>query len=265
MKCRYCGSNLTIEDAVCPHCGKQNEQAASHLKELNGYKEDYEKAKEEVVKSTKSGNRKARILIIAVMLLATAFMLVKIRDYSDFDNREKISSARISKDVEKNKDRIITELNEMEKNRDYLELEYYALNYRLRSGNDEFSEYSRVFTAVTSYRVIYEDILNIVSGYEGYDERTDKEWCDDIAIYVSQWDSYVGGEFWNDRADSPMHAGEHGRFLADIKKDTQDMLQSYFELTYDQALAIWEIDKDSISSMLYEKCTDLYPKEERDE
>ena len=38
MKCKYCGGNLTLEQAYCPHCGRPNEEAAQHVKDMEHYK-----------------------------------------------------------------------------------------------------------------------------------------------------------------------------------------------------------------------------------
>lgn len=34
MKCKYCGGNLTLEQAYCPHCGRPNEEAEQHVKDM---------------------------------------------------------------------------------------------------------------------------------------------------------------------------------------------------------------------------------------
>ena len=149
-------------------------------------------------------------------------------------------------------------LKEMEEHREYLAMRYYVLNHNLR-GDSNYSDYSRVFTAVINYGAIYDDILNIVDGYDGYEDTGRKQWCDDIAIYIANWNSYVGGEFWNDSPDSPMQSGSHGAFIADAKKETQDMVKVYFKLSDEQAKDMWTMDKDAIAQMLWEKCQDIYP------
>ena len=264
MKCRYCGSNLGFEDEYCPYCGKLNDQAAGHQAVMKEYRNEYENTVADVkVKSRKAG-RTGRLIVIGLMLAAIGLMLISIRINSDFERIDQKENERIVREVDNNLDGVTAKLDEMEKNRDYLALNNYNLNYRLRS-DSRFDDYSRVFTAVISYGVIHDDILNILSGFEGYDEKTAKDWCYDAAIYISDWNSFVGGEFWSDAADSPMHAGEHGAFLADIKKDTQDMVQVYFDLTDEQASAIWEMDRDTLGEMLYENCIRLYPEGETGE
>ena len=265
MKCKYCGYNIGIEEEYCPHCGNKNEQAARHIADMEQYKADYEQTKESVIsKSTKINARTARIAIIALMVLIVAVMLIAIGNYSDFDKRYDSSREKAAKEVEKQKSNITATLEEMEEHRDYTAMNYFVLNHQLRS-NDNYSDYSRVFTAAISYNAIYNDILNIVDGFEGYEEKAPKAWCDDIGIYISEWNSYVSGEFWSDPADSPMHSGEHGAFIADAKKDIQDMVQVYFELTDEQAASMWDMEREEIGAMLYAKCQDLYPEDKADE
>ena len=52
MKCKFCGSNLGIEDEFCPHCGKPNDQFEGNRAEMKEYKEEFEKTKEEVKESS---------------------------------------------------------------------------------------------------------------------------------------------------------------------------------------------------------------------
>ncbi|MCR5357999.1 MAG: hypothetical protein K6E63_11425 [Lachnospiraceae bacterium] len=259
MKCKYCGYNIGLEDERCPHCGNINDEAAKHIADMKQYQEDYEQTKEAVItKTTRFNNRTSRAVIIAIMAAVAAVMLIITGRYSDIESREKIKKEKVAKEVEKNRENVTATLKEMEEHREYLAMSYYILNHQLR-GDEHYSDYSRVFTAAISYRSIYDDILNIVDGYKGYEEEGPKEWCDNIAIYISDWNSYVGGEFWDDSPESSMHAGEHGAFLSDAKKATQDMVQVYFDLSDEQAASMWTMGRDEISGMLYEKCRDLYP------
>lgn len=259
MKCKYCGYNIGLEDERCPHCGNLNDEAAKHIADMKQYQEDYEQTKESVItKSTRFNNRTARASIIAIMVLAVAVMLIITGRYSDIESRHKIKNEKIAKEVEKNRENVTATHKEMEEHREYIAMSYYILNHQLR-GDENYSDYSRVFTAAISYRAIYDDILNIIDGNDGYEGKTHKDWCDNIAIYISDWNSYVGGEFWDDSPGSDMHAGGHGAFLADAKKDTQDMVQVYFKLSDEQADSMWTMERSAISGMLYEKCRDLYP------
>lgn len=258
MKCQYCGNNIGLEEKYCPHCGKLNTQAAKHVEDMENYKEDYDRTKTSVItKSTKFNNRTGRLVVIAVLLLLVAIMLIITKNYSDFDTRMENREKRLAQELEKNRENVSATLKEMEEHREYLAMHYYVLNNQIRT-DDEYGDYARVFSAVTSYSVIHDDILNILDGFDYYGEKTPEDWCDDIAIYVADWHLYVEGEFWHDSPDSAMHAGEHGAFLADAKQETQDMIKVYFNLTDEQANSMWDMEESEIASMLREQYKLLY-------
>ncbi len=264
MKCRYCGSNLGIEDKICPYCGKENEQAAGHQALMQEYRDEYEQTKTEAGVKSKEAGRKGRLIVIGLMIVVIILLRISISINSDVSNRERKKQSRIERQVSKNSKKIKKTVDEMEKNRDYLALSYYMLNYNLRS-NEDYRDYSRVFTAVISYRAVYENILNILDGFDGYQEKTKKDFCYDAAIYITDWNTFVGGTFWDDSPTSPMHAGEHGAFISDIRKETQDMVQVYFDLSDSQASGMWDMNRESLGELLYSKCQDLYPEETADE
>lgn len=258
MKCQYCGTNLGLEDEKCPHCGNINTLATRYVEEIKEYKEDLEETGKEVKAQVKISGRLGRLIVIIVMILIIAIMEIKIRNLSDFDNRLKQNNEKTEQFVSKYQDDIETNLRAMEKNRDYLAFDYYVSNYQLRT-NEIFDEYIRVETAAIDYEVIYSDILNIVTGNNRYGERTNRDYCADIAIYVAGYKYYAEGEFWHDSPDSPLHAGEHGAFIKDAKKDIQDMIQVYFELDDTQAAGIWEMEEEKLAELLYSRCQNLYP------
>lgn len=261
MKCQYCGYNLGIEDEFCPHCGKENSQVAKHVADMKQFKEDYEETKDTVIKKSRKFNeRTSRALILAFMLLLVAGLVLATRYYADFDARQKRNEKKHAENIEKNKEDMAKTLGEMEAHREYLALYYYDINHEL-SHNEYFNDYTRVFTAAAEYEEIYSDIISIVDGNNDNGRKTKKDWCNDIALYINNWNAYAEGEFWHDAPDSPMHAGEHGAFIADCKKEIQDMVQVYFELTDEQAEGMWTMGEEKVGEMLYDKCKDLYPEE----
>lgn len=45
MKCKYCGGEISLEDVKCPYCGRENEEAVQHIKDMQYYQGEFEKAK----------------------------------------------------------------------------------------------------------------------------------------------------------------------------------------------------------------------------
>ena len=260
MKCQYCGSNLGIYDINCPYCGRENIFAAEYVADKQSYEDELKETKVKSQKKARLSERAARGIVIAVLSTTILIMLGLIKYYDDFDARlERKEQKRIEK-VTGNVDAMDSTLAEMERNREYLAMFHFVLNYELER-EERYRDYARVFSAVTNYQVIYSDILNIIDGYTGYDQKTKKDWCADIAIYISNWNNYVEGEFWHDSEDSPMHTGEHGAFLAEAKRDTQDMVQVYFKLTDEQANNMWTMGESKVAEMLYNQCKVMYPEE----
>ncbi|MBR6381744.1 MAG: zinc ribbon domain-containing protein [Lachnospiraceae bacterium] len=251
MKCEYCGNNLGIEDEICPYCGRENTHAKEKRAVLKGYRARFEQTRAESKKRSKSAARIGRLVVIGLMLLLIGALRYSIRVNSDIDTRQRKIEDRIAKEVGQNSQQIADRVREMEKNREYMALSYYMLHYRLR-GAEGYDEYFRVFTAAIHYRSICNAIWGILDGFDGYEEKTARDWCDEAAIYISDWNSYVDGTFWGDVPDSPMHVGEHGAFLADIKQETRDIVRVYFHLTQEQADSMWTMDRDALGAMLYE-------------
>lgn len=260
MKCTYCGSNLGIEDEICPYCGKPNSEAAEQIAELKGYKQQYEETLEDTKQKSLNYNRIGRVIVIIIICILISIMKIVTKQYLDFDLREKKLEERLDRENTKNQDEIALNLQNMEKNREYLAMDYYLIEKRLRS-RDEYQDYFRVFTAAIEYESIYRNIISVVSGFNYYGEKNRKDWCLEIANSVTTWNLYAEGEFWHDPEDSVFHAGEHGAFIADAKKDAQDLVQVYFNLTDEQAENMWTMEEAEVAAMLYENCQILYPED----
>lgn len=259
MKCKFCGSNLGIEDELCPHCGKPNDQYEGNRTEMKEYREEYEKTKEDVKESSKTNSRLGRIIVIGILLSVILAMAIATSGYSNFEIREKNKNKKIDDYVTDHKDEIDATLAEYENNRDYISIDYFALNYRLRSNEAYYRDYGRLFTASIHYRAIHDDIFNILDGYEGYENETNRDWCDNIALYITEWDRYIPPVDANPYL--PVTDTGHEAYVNDCKKAVQDMVQVYFDLTTDQANDMWQMEKGEVCDMLYSKCMDLYPEE----
>ena len=72
MKCRYCGSNLGIEDEYCPYCGKVNDQAAGHQAVMKDYLNEFERTKTEAKVKSITAGRIGRFVVIGLMLIGRA-------------------------------------------------------------------------------------------------------------------------------------------------------------------------------------------------
>ncbi len=263
MKCQYCGVNLGLEHEVCPFCGRENQKAEKYIVTRKHFQNELDETKQKTKKLVKINARTGRLLFVVLMVFVVVVMTVLSRQASDVASRIDRREQQLAKTVEKNIDSISTSLAEMEQNREYLLMSYYELNYNL-SSHKTFADYSRVFNAVICYRVVFDDILNISTGYDRRGEMDIAGWCKEIASNIVCWDAYVEGTYWNDAPDSPMHAGEHGAFIQDCKEALRDMVKAYFGLTEKQLDAMWSMEEASLGALLYERYCSIYPEEDAD-
>ena len=77
MKCKYCGGNLTLEQAYCPHCGRPNEEAAQHVKDMEHYKSNFEDTKSDVYEvAEKNTEIMSHMIIITVLVILCVVVFV---------------------------------------------------------------------------------------------------------------------------------------------------------------------------------------------
>lgn len=76
VNCKNCGAPLSLDEAVCSHCGTANPEAQEHLKKLAQLNKDYQKTKFEVVTEVKKNKKGYGVLtILIVVLLANLFLI----------------------------------------------------------------------------------------------------------------------------------------------------------------------------------------------
>lgn len=76
MKCKNCGSNLEIENAYCPYCGRENPFAKKHRDDMKKYASDYNSTKDEVISRSRNVNTKAvKAAVIALTVAAFIALL----------------------------------------------------------------------------------------------------------------------------------------------------------------------------------------------
>ena len=70
VNCKNCGAPLSLNDAYCPHCGKPNELAKRHIRDMQQFRGEFEETKEEVIRQTRRISAvSVRIALISVMIV----------------------------------------------------------------------------------------------------------------------------------------------------------------------------------------------------
>ena len=77
MKCKYCGGEISLEDVKCPYCGRENEEAVQHIKDMQYYQGEFEKAKHKVYhESGQAAAITVRVIICALLVIFSILLLV---------------------------------------------------------------------------------------------------------------------------------------------------------------------------------------------
>ena len=161
MKCEHCGNNLSLEDKVCPYCGRENKLAAKHNQDMDKYEEDYASVKKEVLSNSRRFNGfTARLTIAAILIALLASVLVA------YGHKYDIRSAREERQILAHYNEHKATIDGLIRSRDHLGLYQYCRVNKL-SYLREFDEYYAAYTASERYADICDQIfyLNEESPY----------------------------------------------------------------------------------------------------
>lgn len=223
MKCKNCGSNLTIDDEVCSFCGSANPFATKHRAEMRHFTREFNETKEEVLKKSGMLNKWAvKITMIAVLIALNClamFALTYSYDIEDF---------LINRHVKANYNMYKAALDELEENRNYIGFyQFYNENSLYRAA--AFDEYDAVNNICGNYVMIYNNVMAVATeedaGYE-YDSYEYKiEYISDELEYAYKY--CKPREYSNMEEYSPKHQA----CMDDAIAQMEDLIQVYFNIS----------------------------------
>ncbi len=217
MKCKYCGSSLTIDDERCPYCGADNPFAVKHRKEMKYFKKQFQKTKESVIeKNNYFHGWTARITVIAVLVALNVILL--FMTVNAWEIRSFIENGRIERNLNKH----IIAMKSLEEERDYIGLVQYYNNNRLRL-NRHFKEYESLESVCHYYQQIYTNLPD-VNDIEYGENYTKDNRAESLASYIYNVYHYSKQ---NKYSDEMCFSKEHVDTMNDLKQDLQLMLKTY--------------------------------------
>ena len=92
MKCKYCGANLQLTDAVCPYCGKPNPRAERYTKDKQYYEQDYAETSQKVKRVWKLSydwmTRGITLVVLDVLVFSFLFVTFLADDHSYYKKQD---------------------------------------------------------------------------------------------------------------------------------------------------------------------------------
>ena len=71
MKCKYCGGNLDLENKYCPHCGRPNDLAAQHIRDMERFQGEFTRTRKDVYRhASRWSGVFVRAIILSVLIVA---------------------------------------------------------------------------------------------------------------------------------------------------------------------------------------------------
>lgn len=229
MKCQHCGSNLNIEDSVCPYCGQPNPFATEHQEAMRRFEKDYERTKKDVLEqSSRLSRHTVRVTVLAILvalIAAAAVLLIKADD---------IRWWRQAKRIEANAAVYCETIDRLMDDREYLELYSYINRNNIRY-SDAMREYASVFDSSFIYRQFYEDLMILQSKKadpERFKYYNAAELLEDIAGEIKRINECMEPQTYNEAAYTP----EKMAYMEDLRDTIETLTEGYFGLSREQTL-----------------------------
>ena len=177
VNCKNCGAPLSLEDAVCPHCGTPNPEAQEHLKKLAELDKDYQKTKNEVVSEVKKNKKGYGVLTILIVVLLMNLAMIPMHAASYEIAERIVASRREVSEVKKELDTFI-------KNKDYARLvityDKYGADYQ------RYSDFNKIYYLANYYLRVRENVTNYYFGTNLYSDALVRS-CQSIKDFKDEY------------------------------------------------------------------------------
>lgn len=248
MKCEHCGSNLTLEDKVCPYCGMENKLAGKHISDMDKFEKDYTSVRDEVLSNSRRFNGfTARLTIIAILIALFAFLLAAIGHKYEIRNMREEDYILAHLDEHK------AELDSLMASRDYSGVYYYYKAYRLPY-SDDLNEYYMAYIASDKYSVLMDSIFYL---YEDRDKSYNKpeEFFERIASIAQQLEEMRIPA--NDFTEKKYYSNDSTvAYINDLADHSELIIKGYFDLSDEDMEKFRTLSKARKQVMLEEGWTD---------
>ncbi len=230
VNCKNCGAPLSLNDAVCPHCGTPNPEAQEHLKKLAQLDRDYKKTKKEVAAEVRKSKKGYGILVVLVMLLLANLVLIGFHGAS-YGIADRIRASRMT-DSE-----ILSVIESLEEEGEYIEMNIFMNKFDLPYS--KYGDHAWLAYLADYYQRLIDDMSDCLYMNDPYSDPLMKV-CEDV---ISFKDEYVR-TVRRDEMDPAVMAhverlnGEFDLFLKAYLKLNDEDIASIGDLSASQLLLL---------------------------
>ena len=167
MKCKYCGGNLDLEHKFCPHCGRPNELADQHIRDMERFQGEFDETKKDVYRNaSRWSGIFARSIILAVIVI-----LIFLAGFVS-QNAWSFRREHLERDAERHYAEYSAELNRYLEKQDYRGF-VSCMNYHyMDSYGSPYMKYSGLKRAADYYSLVLEYVMRIAmpASYLSFDQ-----------------------------------------------------------------------------------------------
>ncbi len=157
MKCRYCGGNLSLEAEVCPYCGKVNEHAQQHVRDMKRYRSAFERTRRDVQDSAhRFSGITVRVAIACVMFVA--IIVLFIAGARAYEFRRMWYEGQANKRAAEYMEQMDTYLEQ----EDFLSFTNFCTEKYIYTYDTEFEKYSQLEQLSRNYMYVYEQMMGVL-------------------------------------------------------------------------------------------------------
>ncbi|MBQ6469021.1 MAG: hypothetical protein IJJ50_03090 [Lachnospiraceae bacterium] len=240
MKCRYCGGEIQLEDLVCPYCGRPNEEAQQHARDMRRYQREFQKTKMDVTE--KAGHASKRAVQIAAIVSLIAAIVVNIFLQANCYN---ISYAIERSRAKKNIPAHLQQMDRYLSEEDYAGFAAYCQAKHLSMLDKTFDPYYATYRTAVSYRTAVMQMMELVHhmSYTTVDRMT-KYLTEDIQNFYENLDpeQYSYYDYFDDENTQ--------KHLANMKTHMEAMFVAYLGMTPEEAAGMETLSRAGQAALI---------------
>lgn len=243
MKCKYCGGNLDLEHKFCPHCGRPNELAQQHIRDMEKYRGEFDRTQQDVYRHASRWSGIAARAIILAVIVVMFFIMAFVTQ-----NAWSIKSEHMTKSANRHYAEYSAQLDKYLENMDYRGFSSFLDYHQIDTYDPTYNKYYGLEWPADSYGSILKNIMNIVmpTSYGAY-ERQYEYLSEDLDRFYQ----YTAPSFYGDYhpVDEKFVKPHWDR----MEQTINDVLITYLGFSKEEAWELRNLSKPKRALLLEEK------------
>ena len=233
LNCKNCGAPLSLEDAVCPHCGTPNPEAQEHIHKLIELDAKMDDARQEVKEEVKRSKKGYGLLVILTMLLL-ANLVVFVLHEASYEIADNIVTSRLSEEDLK------AQLDQFLADGEYLEMDIFM--GKLSLSYSEYREYLYVAGLAGYYGRLVDCTTQYLYGTDNYSDPLVKA-CSEMYEFKTEYE----------RLRKRDDLGFAAPAIEAINAEVDLFLKEYYKLTEEDLAGLKDMSSSSIVVLVNER------------